>query len=126
MVILDSSVLVGFLVETDSSHDQATDCLLQFSAEELFIAEPVFSEVLTVLRNKGLHDIANAFLAFVSAQGLQMIFGDEEVLMLAVNFFVRFKKLSFVDCTLMAMAKLERVEMMTFDKALERAWRKVA
>lgn len=125
MVILDSSVWVGFLVKADSNHFSAIKELSGLSPDDLIVPDFVFIEVLTVLRNKKLDDAGNAFLAFVSGQKLKMLFGDEDILLLAVNLFIRFKKLSFVDCKIMAMAKLEKAELVTFDKALSSAWKAI-
>lgn len=126
MVILDTSIWIGLLDNTDSCNEKARNIVKNFYHKDLIVYDFVYTEILTVLRNKKLNLICRKIIEFLYEAELKVILSDENIFTLAHKFFFENLRLSFTDCLLMASAKINNAELVTFDKYLQKAWEKVS
>lgn len=124
MILLDSSFLIAFYNERDVHHAEASRIMDRLVAGEWGLAllpESVFLEVVTVLAIK-----AGAPLAVAVGDALLSARESEVVACtpLFAEAWATFRSyaetgLSFVDCTLVALARQREVQTIaTFDKGL--------
>ncbi|MFH1218220.1 MAG: PIN domain-containing protein [Candidatus Peregrinibacteria bacterium] len=125
MTILDTSIWVALINKSDTCYEKAKKIAKETNLEELEIFDYTYIETLTVLRNKVSETACNNFLNFVKDYQKNITLSNEEIFSLANAFFFQDKTLSFTDCLLIATAKINSAKLLTFDKALEKAWNKV-
>jgi predicted nucleic acid-binding protein len=117
-VIFDSNVWIGLFNKNDSCHQQA---LRLFSEHQsIGIPEYVVLEVVTVLQLRASKLKADLFAKIIkSTESVSVLCASDELFWTTLTIFQQqTKKLSFVDCTLIALSKYYRVY--TFDDELEK------
>lgn len=122
MIMLDTSLWIALLDSTDSCREKAINIVKSIESENLYIFDYIYAETLTVLRNKALDVKLHELTGFLEAGNLKVNISDSTMFSMANELFFRYKKLSFVDCTLMATAKIKKGHLLTFDKQLQKAW----
>lgn len=125
MTMFDTSIWVALLDKTDPCHEKAIAVAKQTAPESLKIFDHIYAETLTVARNKISEEACGRFIDFLKDFNKEITLSDEKNFSLANILFIKFNKLSFTDCLLMASAKLNKSEIFTFDKELIHAWEKV-
>jgi uncharacterized protein len=123
MIILDTSFLVSYWVETDNNHSIAKRIYEEKIKGNLFgearITDYVFDETVTMVfyRTKSL---TKAVIAGDNLEGsMRMIEVDDMIYDDSWNIFKSQKgtKLSFTDCTIISTMKLHGIEYIaTFDR----------
>lgn len=125
MTILDTSVWISLLNKQDSTHQKARKLIEELKGCSFEIMDSIYSETLTVLRNKVSERQCIAFTRLLRDASMKITLSSSKVFTQANFFFFQFNKLSFTDCLLLAAAKLNNAELVTFDKNLQKAWNKV-
>lgn len=118
-VLIDSDVLVGWLLETDALHERATHVLeiAQAQALPLQVTNLVIAETATVLSHRAQTTLAVRFLDI--AEDFATIFIDESLHYETAQLFCRQtnKNMSFVDCAnVVVMERLGLARILSFDK----------
>ena len=122
MILLDSSFLVAYLLETDRHHPKSFDIMQKIKAGAFgaaYITDYIFDEVVTVTmaRSKNLHKAIEA--GTYLKESLPILKLEEESLENAWNIF-RFQSkavLSFTDCTNLSEMTAKGIEnLATFDE----------
>lgn len=122
ITLLDSCVWIGLLNKEDSTHERAIKIVTEMKEQDLEVLDHIYGETLTVLRNRISEELCNQFMKFLKVFDIKIDMIDENIFMLADNLFLKFQKLSFTDCILLAAAKTYNANLVTFDKDLENTW----
>lgn len=118
-IVLDSSVWVAFLHDTDSQHSQALN-LLDRIGENVTIPEYVLIEVATTLKRKKKANEAKKFVHRVLNEQPQSFLPADSLVHEAAELFrERSDNLSFTDTALLVLSGQYRV--ITFDRHLQKA-----
>lgn len=124
MYLVDASTLVAAFRLSEKSHEESLALLSTLRLSGFSITEHVLSEVATVLKFKEGKDIAKR------ATELLMLNDSIELLKLTtrelertISFFLDQKKLSFVDASLVVMARERGYALVTQDKAMLEAFK---
>lgn len=125
MIILDTAVWIALLNKKDSCHNRAKGIAKNINYSALQIFDHIYIETLTVLRNKTTDLACKKFIKFFQDAKQDIIITNKKFFVLANHFFFRFKKLSFTDCLILAAAKVDKSQLITFDKALQKAWEEI-
>lgn len=125
MMIIDSAIWIAFLKKDDSCHELAKHVFQKLSLNEMLIYDHIYSEVMTVLRNRVSEEACMSFKNFFEDLDVPILLVNDIIFMLANLYFLLFKKLSFTDCIMLASSKIYQHELRTFDKNLQKAWEKV-
>lgn len=121
MILIDTSVWVSYLSPKDSNHDKAEQLFLKIKAEDIIVFDYIYTEGLTVFRNKVADTYCTYFTQFLLDWDIPLSFTDHVLIRLATEYFFQFKKLSFTDCLILASAKVNDYEIATFDTELMKA-----
>lgn len=125
MVILDTSFLFALFVEQDSAHLKAVHFAKSLAQENAFCSFLVFQELMTLMMSKLGSEAASKIGADILAQdsGIQILKIDQDYFEETVKLFEKLSphKLSFVDVSLLVLAKKLEAKVLTFDQGLERA-----
>lgn len=118
MHLVDSSVIVAFFRTSEENHNEAAKLLS--SLEAFSVNDYILSEVATVLRIKeSLPILRKAVDLLRSTEGISLLRLTDKELHQAIDFFLSSKKkLSFVDASLVVLAKSRGLKLLTFDKDL--------
>ena len=130
-LLLDSSVLIAFLNQRDSQHKKAEALYERIKGKnkQLILHPLVAIETLTVLKMR----LDREALLFIENQILfnQEIFSYEDHAVLSIESnsesFILFNEkndLSFIDCELITYCLDKNIELVTFDQALQKLFRK--
>ncbi|MFA6918349.1 MAG: PIN domain-containing protein [Candidatus Gracilibacteria bacterium] len=124
-MILDSSVWIALVRDEDSQHEKCEALIDLWDKEDLELYDFTFAETLNVLKRKTSPRTCYNFLKFLERINLNVRVSTLAQLELANElFFNNFKNnLSFTDYLLIASAKLQKAEILTFDKRLEDFWK---
>jgi predicted nucleic acid-binding protein len=119
MVIFDSSIWVGLIKQTDSQHIKANKLIENFSPP-FVVPEYIALETSSVLQNSKLKTEANLFLESLKNSEMYIFLPSSKGLFQKTQeiFIEQEKKLSFVDCSLVALS--EEYDIVTFDEGLEK------
>jgi predicted nucleic acid-binding protein len=126
LVFLDTSALVGFLLEGDEHHVRARRTLkdLLRTSCTLLTTDYIFDEVVTRVRGRADHDSAvTAGEHILSSSSIELVDVDADLRKDAWRLFRKFRdqQLSFTDCTSFAvMRKYGIREAFTFDADFEK------
>ena len=115
MIVVDSSVWVALFNAKDKHHERANRELSEVikSDEKIVVSDFVVLEVTTVL----LERVNRA----ASDRHTSLVFTGNEIFYSVVRAFPKIRrKLSFVDISLLLLAKGIRARLMTYDKELRR------
>ncbi|PKL36503.1 hypothetical protein CVV38_01190 [Candidatus Peregrinibacteria bacterium HGW-Peregrinibacteria-1] len=118
MIILDSSIIIAMFRNNEKHHGDAV--AIWKSGSDFLLFDYVLSEVLTVLKIREGHDVADRCADFLT-NNLKIFIEqiDEIQLSKAVSFFRDVKNnLSFVDTVLLLQSKERAVPLATFDREL--------
>lgn len=120
-VILDSSVWVAFLLDSDSQREKAKRILGNLQDIALVVPEYVLVEVATALKHKGYEEVAKKFVAEVMEGGRTFLPSGESLAHTTAELFLKRgrDRLSFTDTALLALSEQYRV--ITFDRKLQKA-----
>lgn len=125
MILIDSCVWIGLLDIDDSNHLRATEKMHGLNLRDVRIDDHIFGELLVVFRRKKMPDVCKNLIQFMSDLEIKIDMTSEKVFKLAASLFIKYKNLSFTDSLILAKAKTEKFELLTFDKALLKAWEEV-
>lgn len=118
--IVDSSILIAALHETDSQHERGLSVLKE-AARPIIIPEYIVAETATMLMIRKQKHSADQFVQEVLRSGEFALLPSSPLLFDAAAklFLATSKKLSFVDCALLALS--HEYAVLTFDVALAKA-----
>ena len=130
MILLDTSVIISFFNEEDVLHGKAVEKFAEFEKEgrNLAVSSYILNEAATIMLRKGGLERAKKMLDFlVDYERLEVFHVDGEGFFEVVAAFkAQDDGLSFVDCSIVWMAKAHAFEVATFDKnlleRLEKSW----
>lgn len=125
MILLDTSVWVALMNKDDACHTASRSIVEKFNYEDLELFDHIYGEVLTVLRLKTTQENCEKFISYLKYIGIRLNFSSKKSFFLAQELFFAFPKISFIDSLLMAFAKENNAEIITFDKSLQKAWKKI-
>lgn len=117
--LIDSDVLVGWLLATDALHERAMEVLELAHSRKLplQVTNLVIAETATVLSHRAQSALAIQFLEI--ADDFATIFVDEQLHQETVKFFCqqKNKNMSFVDCAnVVVTRRLSISRILSFDK----------
>ncbi|MDP2642777.1 MAG: PIN domain-containing protein [Candidatus Peregrinibacteria bacterium] len=126
MITLDSSIWVAALHESDSQHEKAIDTFDSIDISKVSIFDFTYIEVMNVLKRKASITICENFLELLHRMNANILISSSHQIALTNEmFFEDLKDLSFSDCMHMATAKIFNADLLTFDKNLQKAWKKL-
>lgn len=120
-VLLDSNVWISFLYKKDPNYKKA-EKVFEAIKERIILPEYVILEVATIISQKVGKRVANDFIEnVINNQNIEILPSSQEFLKQVIDFYLsgRNKKLSFVDYSLLYLAK--RIKVLTFDENLQKA-----
>lgn len=126
MIILDTAIWIALLKSDDSCHELAKNLVKNISPEGIWLFDHVYIESMTVLRNKSAESKCWNLRKFFEDSKIQIILTNEAIFSLANSYFFLYTKLSFVDALILASAKLNHLQLITFDKELQKAWANIS
>ncbi len=120
MSFIDTCVFFAGFVEKDKYHKKAKKILMNLNEKKIFYSDYVFSELLTLTKKrKGLKE-ANKLLELLLNSEIQMLKVERKHIALAVELFKKYEKLSFTDCTNIAlMLDFNIKTIYSFDKGFD-------
>lgn len=121
-IILDSSVWIAFLRDTDTQHEKARRVLADSQTDTIIVPEYVLVEVATTLKRLKSEDVSKQFVIEVMEDGDPVFLPVGDALPReTARIFVSGTKdgLSFTDTALLVLSK--RFRIITFDRRLQRA-----
>lgn len=123
MIFLDTSFLFGYLVKDDPHHMAAVNLSSEIE-DAAFITPDILKELVTVATYRISSDAAiKLFNAILDSESIKVIGEIENHINLTMEIFSSLgnHKLSYVDCSLIALAQMLECRVLTFDKELEKA-----
>ena len=120
-IILDSSVWIAFLRESDSQHEKAKYLLRDLRYTAMVVPEYILIEVATALKSQGYEEVAKKFVAEVIREEFPTFLSAGELATHTATLFLEQHSdhLSFTDTALLILSEEYRV--ITFDKKLQKA-----
>jgi predicted nucleic acid-binding protein len=125
MKVIDSNVWISFISPNDSTHNLAIKLFEEYYTTEILLYDFVYAEVLTVLRNKNSDEGISLFLKLLEDWSISIHSLTSTTIQAATKFFLHFPNLSFPDALALTMSIQNKHELITFDKALQKAWLQV-
>lgn len=121
MKILDSSVIISIFRQQEKNHKKAIQIFT--SNEKFLIPEYVIAEVLTVLKMREGLETANKCYDFMSnTKDVEITPIENIIFNKALTYFSQNKNnLSFIDTILLILSKENQLELISFDKDLQKA-----
>jgi len=116
--LLDSSVWVALYLDNDTQHDKAKHFFSRLTGR-LYLTYGVVSEVATILTYKHSKAQADLFLDFVT-QNSEIVWLESPTNEDVKYFQTISVRISFIDASLVRLAKALQVPLITFDKQLAR------
>ena len=122
--LLDSNIFIAYFRSNDFHKDKATNLIE--SLDSFFITDNVLFEVGTVLLLKEGPVIAEKATKFLSENNIITILklNTQEFLDTVSNFPYQNSKLSFIDISLLILAKNRNLKLISFDEELMKAYEK--
>lgn len=119
--IVDSSVLVAFFRENDSNHEKAVEFMER--THSFTITDYILLEISTVLQQKvGLESTKRAVEFLVNNRDVELLsINNQELGDTLALFFEQKFKLSFVDCSILVLAKSRGLIVSTLDDGMIKA-----
>jgi predicted nucleic acid-binding protein len=114
--IFDSNVWISLFNENDAHHEKALQLFSEYSV--IYVLEYVILEITTVLQLRASKLKANLFAEMIATTAeLEILYASDDFFQVVLSMFQQqTQKLSFVDCSLVVLAKNYTVH--TFDEAL--------
>lgn len=121
MQILDSSVIISIFRQQEKNHKKAIQIFT--SNQKFLIPEYVIAEVLTVLKMREGLETANKCYDFMSnTKDVEITPIENIIFNKALTYFSQNKNnLSFIDTILLILSKENQLELISFDKDLQKA-----
>lgn len=126
MVVVDTSIWVALINQKDTCHKKAWQLISNLYNDEVVLMDHVYSETLTVLRNKNDQKMEKEFKNMLRDLDIEYSITPSELFRLADLIFMLNPKISFIDCLLMGSARTNDCQLLTFDKDLQKAWNKIS
>jgi predicted nucleic acid-binding protein len=124
--MIDTCIWIALLRNRDTCHNQAKNIVKNIPHNKLAIYDYLYAETLTVARNKISESACQKFINFFKDCKINIQLTTEDVFTLANFLFFKFKRLSFTDCLLLASAKNNNAQLVTFDKELDKVWKGIS
>lgn len=130
--LIDSSVWIAYFDKKDIFSEKAKARLQNIFQERapLFLTDFVIQEILTVLFYKQKNKIAEVLFDFIEFQTNIQIISSSEKNMRETLLFAKQRqykpKLSFTDWNLLFLARQLHLEVITFDKQLHNAYKRMS
>jgi len=124
--LIDTNVFVALFNKSDALHTQAKTCWedLRTKKTQLYITDFIISEVLTVLRLKTSKEAALTFgdIVLNKTKTLHILNIGKDDMRDAYKIFrdTKVKNFSFVDVTIIALARTNKLKIISFDKQLQK------
>lgn len=122
-IIADSSVWVAYFYDKDSQHTRAVQVLKEESLP-ILVPEYILLETVTILRQKKEELALQKFMLAAMRDDVYLRAGNLGIEVARLYATSEYKKLSFVDVSLVLLSKENQV--ITFDRALQTAISKQA
>ena len=122
MRVFDSSVWIALFVDSDVHHARALDALEKVD-DAVYIPYIVVEETASLLTYRESKALADKFLTFISNDA-RMVIVDSTARRDIDIFLKTRKRMSFADISIMTFASSMRFDLVTFDKQMEREFRK--
>lgn len=121
-IVVDSSVLVAALNESDSQHERGV-AEIHAASKPIVVPEYIVAETCAVLIQKANKRLADSFVREMgSNRDFRILFSTPEFFIATAQSFLSSRaKLSFVDSALLVLSRT--FDVRTFDKALAKAIR---
>lgn len=130
MILLDTSFLIGLLVDDDPHNKNALKIFTDFDEDVIFrIPQDVIKEFITVITYKKSSSYAVHLFEFIlQSDDFEIIHDDysenyEDTIKLLKN--LKPHKMSFTDCSLLAFKQAINCEVLTFDENLKKALQEI-
>ncbi|MFH0713302.1 MAG: PIN domain-containing protein [Candidatus Micrarchaeota archaeon] len=120
-MIIDTSVFIAFYDKQDPKHQKATELIRQADEQgKLFISDYIINETATVaLRKMGIEKAKEITDTLINSEKIIVGYTTQEDFKEIVEIFKNQNdSLSFVDCSIILMAKSLNMEVASFDKNL--------
>ncbi len=122
MILLDSSAILALFNEEDMFHEQSVKMFKEYENSErsLAISDYILNECLTVmLRKKDLSKSKQMLDSLLNYENLELFHLNEDGFMATIEEFKNQDNgLSFIDCSILWIAKKNGFQVATFDKDL--------
>jgi predicted nucleic acid-binding protein len=131
-VIIDSNVWIGFRNNTDSLHTSAIEVMKKIEKEKtkIIITNFIIQEVFTILSLKSGQQYAIQCYDFLNDHEMIDDIDMNKDWMLAITHFIKnnqfSSQLSMTDISILYVAKTFGLDIISFDTALMRAWKKLS
>ncbi len=118
--ILDSSFLIAYFNEADSHHQQAVKIMQKLkdgAFGKLFVTDYVFDEFVTFSAKRARSDLAIEWgQSVLDSTRIELMHTETMEFQTAWSLFKQYKKLSFTDCTILAVARHFEIDnVISFD-----------
>jgi len=124
MLLLDTSLLIAFFNDKDVFHSKAVEKFKEFEKQRrnLAISNYILNEAITVMLRRRNLQMSKQMLKFLlNYDKVEVFHVDEKGFFDIIEVFNNQKDtLSFVDCSIVWMAKKHGFAVATFDKNLEK------
>ncbi len=129
MIVLDTSIIISFFDVEDVFHDAAVEKFEMFEKKKkrILITDYILNEAVTVmLRKRGLNNSKLLLEFLLEYKNMEIFHIDADGFMEVVGTFRnQDSKLSFVDCSLLWLARYYGFKIETFDKDLQKELKKL-
>lgn len=130
-VVVDANVWIALLDKQDSLYDKAYTILKSFDAKtQVLLTDYVIQEVMTVLLYKNRQRVINTFLRYIEDEPRFITIGIDPEFFSSVTKFIADRKyspkISLTDWSLLFLQTYFAVNLVTFDKQLAHASRRIA
>lgn len=120
--VIDSSVWIALFLDDDSQHEKASKLFYDHNGS-IIIPYCVISEVVSVLTYKHSYKQAENFLKHINKRN-DVFFYENQIDEEVQHFLKIRQKISLTDSSIIYITKKTKSELATFDKQLERIYRK--
>jgi predicted nucleic acid-binding protein len=122
MILLDSSVILAFFNEEDMFHDKSVELFKEYEkhGRSLAVSDYILNECLTVmLRRTNLKKSKDMLDSILNYDNLELFHLNDDGFMATIEEFKNQNDgLSFIDCSILWIAKKNGFQVATFDKDL--------
>jgi len=118
MYVIDSCVWISLFSDTDSQHNKAKELFSKIKPSSIVLLDYVYAEVLTVLRLKFPKKSCKLFVEMLKKININLERTSVNNYLIANSVFFSNKKLSFIDSIIVAYARINDSEIISFDKTI--------
>ena len=92
MVLLDTSFIVSFLVDSENNHERALELSKRLHGEKIVITNAVLTETVNILTKRLNRNTKNILKAYKSMKNkFKIIYEDEELTERSINTLIKYK-----------------------------------